>query len=78
LEGAGISREDATHSRLALEIRALVEAIRGYVLEFPEEKLRLLERELALDLKYYRSARAKPIRMLLTKNFDELIEKIGD
>ena len=60
-----IERVEPERALLALELRSLLEAIEGYLPEFPAEKLRLLEQELALDLKHYRSARIKPLRVFL-------------
>lgn len=56
----GVHHVELEQTLLELEVRSLQEAIVGYLPEFPEEKVRLLEQELALDLKYYRSARIKP------------------
>jgi hypothetical protein len=50
---------DPETERLALELRRLVEVIEAYLQQFPTDKLRLLEQSLALDLKFYRSARIK-------------------
>jgi hypothetical protein len=69
-----IERVEPERARLALELRGLLEAIEGYLQQFPAEKLQLIEQTLSLDLKYYRSAREKPTTLVLA----DLLLKGGD
>jgi hypothetical protein len=50
---------DPERARQALELSKLMEMIEMHLDHFPLEKLRLLQQSLALDLKYYKSARIK-------------------
>ncbi len=50
---------DSAADAAAREVFALWSAIFSYVFQFPAEKVRLIRESLALDLKYYRSARIK-------------------
>jgi hypothetical protein len=50
---------DRNTTRRSLEVRKLLEMIEEHLDHFPMEKLRLLQQSLALDLKYYQSARIK-------------------
>jgi hypothetical protein len=57
LEHQEILVRTALEAGRSREIDVLIDTLSDYMRSFPSEKLRLLKESLALDLKYYRSAR---------------------